>query len=204
MKKLSGLLITVVVLAGLLGIGTQMYVSVDDLAGCEDRPTTGGCVKADAIVAISGGDTSARTAEAVELYKRGWAGTLIVSGAALDPTGPSNAATMRAEAIRAGVPSNRILVDELSQDTSGNAKGVAMVAREHDLRRVIVVTSPYHQRRAELVFERAFMDFGSVRSHPTQGDQYWPPLWWTQPGSWILVIGEMAKTVAELSKGSQP
>ena len=45
--------------------------------------------KADVIVAISGGDTDARTAEAVRLYKEGWGANIIFSGAAQDPTGPS-------------------------------------------------------------------------------------------------------------------
>ena len=44
--------------------------------------------KVDAIVAISGGETDARTAEAIKLYKDGWATHIIFSGAALDPNSP--------------------------------------------------------------------------------------------------------------------
>ena len=50
--------------------------------------------KADVIVAVSGGDTQARTEEAVKLYKDGWSHNLIFSGAALDANGPSNARAM--------------------------------------------------------------------------------------------------------------
>lgn len=200
MKKLLGLLAFLALLIGGAVFGVSRFVATDDLAGCGDAPGTGECAPADAIVAISGGDTSARTSEAVALFKQGWAKTLIVSGAALDPTGPSNAAVMRREAIAAGVPNDAILVDELSQDTSGNALGVAQMARDNNLHTIIVVTSPYHQRRAGIVFKRAFNDIGNVRNHPTPADKYWPAQWWLHPTSWYLAVTEMIKTVAELSR----
>src|SRR5687768_17407890 len=70
--------------------------------------------KADAIVAISGGETDARTAEAVRLYNQGLAPNLIFSGAAADPNGPSNAKAMAASAHEAGVPTSAIHLDETS------------------------------------------------------------------------------------------
>src|SRR5688572_846628 len=60
--------------------------------------------KADLIVAISGGETSQRTREAVRLYDEGYAPKLLFSGAAADRNGPSNAAAMRRYAIIQGVP----------------------------------------------------------------------------------------------------
>ncbi len=204
MSKLLGSLIGLVIILGLIIFGVNRFVSLDDLAGCGDQPTRAGCAPADAIVAISGGDTSARTDEAVKLYQAGWAKTLIVSGAALDPRGPSNAAAMRRHAIDAGVPASAILTDNLSQDTSGNALGVALVAKEHNLRTIIVVTSPYHQQRASIVFNRAFIDIGTVRNHPTPTDKYWPSTWWTNPTSWYLVASEMIKTIAELTRSKMP
>lgn len=203
MNKLTGFLIATALVLGLAFFGVWRYVSLDDLAGCSEGPTAvGGCARADAIVAISGGDTEARTAEAVELYKQGWSERLIVSGAALDPTGPSNAATMRQQAIEAGVPAAAIIVDELSQDTGGNALGVAQIAEKEGIHTIIVVTSPYHQRRAALVFERAFVGLGTVRSHPTANDDFWPTHWWSSPSSWYLVTTEMIKSLAELARGS--
>ena len=50
--------------------------------------------KADAIVAISGGETQERALMAIELYQQGWAPVIIFSGAAADTSGPSNAAAM--------------------------------------------------------------------------------------------------------------
>ncbi|QQR52461.1 YdcF family protein [bacterium] len=85
--------------------------------------------KVDAIVAISGGDTAARTTEAVKLYQDGWAPILIFSGAALDPNSPSNAAAMAQAAADAGVPVTAILLDEAATDTRANAAGVAKLVK---------------------------------------------------------------------------
>ncbi|HUC20495.1 MAG TPA: YdcF family protein, partial [Candidatus Polarisedimenticolaceae bacterium] len=69
---------------------------------------------ADLIVAVSGGETQQRTAEAVKLYKAGRANKLLFSGAAADPKAPSNAAVMRTYALRQGVPDSAIVIEEES------------------------------------------------------------------------------------------
>src|SRR6185503_9063893 len=111
--------------------------------------------KSDAIVAISGGDTEARTAEAVSLYKGGWAPHLIFSGAAADTSGPSNARAMATAAETAGVPKSAIQLDETSANTEQNATDVAAIIHNQGYHSIILVTSPYHQRRAYVVFRRA-------------------------------------------------
>ena len=90
-------LIGLVLIAAVVIVGLSHYLSPDDLKDCP-RPGSGQCQKAGAIIVISGGDTEARTAEAVKLYQAGWAPTIILSGAAADKSGPSNAAAMRKQA----------------------------------------------------------------------------------------------------------
>src|SRR5690606_33068531 len=81
------------------------YLGPDDLMGCSTRPSSEpGCEPADVIVAVSGGDTAARTREAIRLYHDGWAPRLVFSGAAEDKNSPSNAAVMRDIALASGVP----------------------------------------------------------------------------------------------------
>ena len=77
--RLIGLAVVVVVII----IGLTMYLAPDDLAKCSG-PGSGECAMADAIVAVSGGDTDARTDEAIRLYKQKWSSLLIMSGAAAD------------------------------------------------------------------------------------------------------------------------
>ena len=90
-------LIGLVLIAVAVIVGLSYYLSPDDLKDCP-RPGSEQCQKAGAIIVISGGDTEARTAEAVKLYQAGWAPTIILSGAAADKSGPSNAAAMRKQA----------------------------------------------------------------------------------------------------------
>lgn len=175
----------------LLGVGS--YLTPNDLRGCKAAPADEArCRAADAIIAVSGGDTTARTQEAINLYQNGWAPKLVFSGAAQDETGPSNAAVMRSTAIEAGVPSEDILIDENSRTTGQNADETRMLLGEESVSSVILVTSPYHQRRASLEFERALKGV-EVRNHPTLKDRQWSSWWWTSPRGWYLAFGELAK-----------
>jgi uncharacterized SAM-binding protein YcdF (DUF218 family) len=150
--------------------------------------------KADAIVAISGGDTGARTAEAVRLQKAGYASALIFSGAALDPNSPSNAAAMRQGAIAAGVDASDINVEELARDTLENASDTAAIINNNHYKTIILVTSQYHQRRAYLEFHHLLGNGVKIINHPAPGDQHWPGRdWWLHPSSLILGISETIK-----------
>lgn len=180
------------------------FLSPNDLKDCDRAPndTVRGCEKADAIVAISGGATSARTAEAVQLYKAGWADRFIVSGAARDTAGPSNAQVMKQEAIEMGVPAAHITIEEQSRTTRENAEQTRHQVGGENIRRLIVVTSPYHQRRATIEFERANPGVKIV-SHPVQDDPDWPLLWWLTPSGWYLAVSEIVKIVVVLMGGGR-
>ncbi len=175
-------------------VGVEALLSEDDLASCSVPVLVDPkCAPADAIVAISGGDTSARVAEAIKLYNQGWAPKLVFSGAALDTSGPSNAEAMRDQAINVGVPSSAILIEENSLDTAENA--FLTSALVGSVNRIIVVTSPYHQRRAGLEFSHFFGDKVKVVNHPTQHDRQWQNYWWSTPSGWYLALSESVKTL---------
>ena len=183
-KKLIGISLLVIVLMGLVIFGVPWWLSSNQ-----------SLEKADAIVAISGGDTEARTNEAIRLQKEGWASHLIFSGAAKDLSGPSNAEVMRRAALEAGVKSNLIDVEELSQNTFGNAKGTARIIQERGYKKVILVTSKYHQRRAGLEFQRLLGQEVRVINHSAPHDRNWPTKsWWLHPDSLMLSLVETVKT----------
>ena len=170
------------------------FLAIDDLAKCSMPSSLGSkCAPADAIVAISGGDTPARTQEAVKLYKAGWAAVLVFSGAALDSSGPSNAAAMRAQAVAAGVPGSAIIIEETASDTAQNASRTVRLLSS--ARRIILVTSPYHQHRASLEFEHIFGENAEIVNHPTQTDHTWPPTWYFTSTGWWLALSEVVKTL---------
>lgn len=183
--------------------GIGIYLSPNDLSGCGLQPTgTPPCSKADAIVAISGGDTSARTTEAVKLYKAGWADKLIFSGAALDKSGPSNAAAMSREAEAAGVPAEDIILEEYGETTKENAVNSHDIFEILGVQDVILVTSGYHQRRASLEFESRSTGV-ALRSHPVSADGQWSKFWWLSPSGWYLAISELVKIVIFYAGGGR-
>lgn len=185
-------LIVVIISLLLIVVSIAAYLGPDDLRSCGEAPSDKtGCQPADAIVAVSGGDTSARTSEAIKLYQRGWAKQLIFSGAALDVNSPSNAEVMRDQALRAGVSSDAILIDPSSNTTLENAANVSGIFADNDISSIILVTSAYHQRRTSLEFGK--FDNITVRNHPVAYDNQWSGLWWLTPSGWWLAGSELVK-----------
>ena len=149
--------------------------------------------KADAIVAISG-DTGHRADSAIALWKQGYAPLLIFSGGSRDPESVASAELMKRTAVAAGVPANAIVVEGTSATTEENAKLVAELMRSQRLRSAILVTSPYHQRRAAILFEREFGRASlSFRNHPANDPDWDATLWWTSEPSRSLTLVELAK-----------
>ncbi len=189
--------IIAVVLAAffLLVWGIGSYLGVDSLKKCGDVPSgKAGCAPAQAIVAVSGGDTDARADEAIKLYKNGWADIIIFSGAAADKSGPSNAQVMAGRAIEAGVDPNSIIIEGSSETTLENALETSTIFKDENITSAIIVTSAYHQRRALLEFQRKA---GSVelRAHPVAEDKQWGPLWWLTPTGWALAVPELVQSL---------
>lgn len=178
----GGLLVAVALgVGGLVALGHAMSPS-DPLA------------KADAIVAISG-DNGPRVATAVELWKQGYAPTVIFAGASLDPQSPSSAELMARQAVALGLPRERILLEPRSATTDQNAVNVAQLMRERGMRTAILVTSPYHQRRAALAFGRELgLEF---RNHPADDPAWDPTTWWLHADSRAITVLEFAKLSVE-------
>jgi len=174
-------------------VGLSFYLQPDDLAGCGSKPSDKtNCQVVDAIVAVSGGDTAGRVNEAIALYKNGWSDRLVFSGAALDKTGPSNASVMKSIAVQSDVPESAIYLDEYSETTQQNAKNAQTIFTQHGIKRVILVTSGYHQRRAGLEFNKRTHDV-VILNHPVLRDKDWSFWWWLTPYGWWLAIGEFIK-----------
>ncbi|MCA9334814.1 YdcF family protein [Candidatus Saccharibacteria bacterium] len=183
--------------------GISAYLGPDGLGKCKSYPTANveDCQEVDAIVAISGGDTPARTAQAIEMYKLGWAPILVFSGAAADKSGPSNAEAMQRQALAEGVPASRIILDETSETTQENADHAINIFEKNHIRSVILVTSAYHQRRAGLEFGKlAGMDV-KIINHPVRTDNQWSEWWWLDPTGWYLAVSEMIKIIVFFARG---
>lgn len=151
--------------------------------------------QADVVVAVSGGETEQRANEAISLYRRGYANRILFSGAAQDKSGPSNAAAMRSLAIDAGVPPADIMVEEDSADTRENAINSAVMLKQIGAQSIILVTSPYHQRRASTNFRQALGPNVEIINHSATDSLWSKSSWWTEANATWLTLDELQKTL---------
>lgn len=180
MRKI--LVITVGALAGVAA-----FVSlVNILLPIEDK-----LERADAIIVVSGGDTAGRTFHGVNLYKKKYADKLIFSGAAKDPKSASNAEIMKNIAINRGVPVADIIIEERSRDTKENAAQTSKIIGEH--KKIILVTSAYHQRRMLNEFQKAFPEGVTFINSPAEDKNWKKSSWFLSPYGWWISITEPLK-----------
>lgn len=185
MKKFLGWLVAIVLIvvifgfAGFVGIG--YYLSPQNEAQ-----------KSDAIVVVSGGQTTSRAQKGIELFKQGYAPVVIFSGAALDD-GPSNAFAMREQALAAGIPSDRIYIDEISQNTYENAIHTKEIINTIGAKKIILVTSPYHQRRANQTFRAVLGQSYEVLGVSAFDDRWSKSQWWRRGFPLFITLSELWK-----------
>ena len=155
----------------------------------------------DAIVAISGGNTTDRAQQAADLYEEGWGDEIVFSGAALDPVSPSNAEVMREFAKQAGIPEEVINIEEEAQNTAQNAAKSEEIINEQQFESIILVTSPYHQRRAYLEFRDKLGPDVEIINYPVEDDN-WPTTWWFKPTGWYTTVTETFKVGVTILKNT--
>lgn len=148
--------------------------------------------KVDTIVAISGGQTTTRAQKGIELYKQGLAPKIIFSGAAMDD-GPSNAQQMKRQALADGIPLDAIFIDEVSQNTHENAENTKKILEENGAKSIILVTSPYHLRRAKMTFEKVLGPGYNVIPVASFDNRWSKAAWWTTPFGLQITISELFK-----------
>ena len=183
-KFLIGLTIFLGILATLAGVvffGLGFYLSPQDKLE-----------QADAIVVVSGGQTTTRAEYGIELYKQGYAPKIIFSGGALDD-GPSNAIAMRQQAIEAGLSDDNILLDEDAQNTYENAVNSKRLMDDIGAKKVILVTSPYHQRRVGQTFKKVLGPGYTVIGSSAVDSRWSKSGWWQSGFSFNISMSELYK-----------
>lgn len=180
MKYLIGLIGILVIVAGII-IGTGFYLSPqNELA------------KTDAIVVISGGETDLRVKEGVKLFQEEWAPLIIMSGAARD-AGESNAEAMKRLAVKLGVSINKVLVEKEARNTIDNARFTHDLITSNHIQSIILVTSPYHQRRAALTFSRYLEDSVRIINHSAADSAWRKNGWWNNSWARKITLSELQK-----------
>ena len=165
LRRLLLLLLTLCVLSGLaaLGISGWMVRSQEACVLSADDPNMAdpaARAELDAILVLGCGvDANGRPkpmlhdrmSVAVELYEKGWADKLVLSG---DNSGPdyNEVGAMETFALERGVPASALLLDHEGFNTDAS---IRRARDEFGVKRVVLVTQEYHLYRA-LYLARAY------------------------------------------------
>lgn len=149
---------------------------------------TGQPVRADLLVVLSGGSAE-RTETALGLFQQGLAPRILIT----DPEGFPDPAFRWLE--QHGVPHRALLAPQSPvSSTVEDALTVREIVRRDGYTSVLVVTSPYHCRRARAVLRHVLDPIG-VRVTVVASDSYYMDAdrWWRSAQGWRLVPLEFAK-----------
>lgn len=162
---------------------------------------------ADAIVVLGGavrGDThlgtlpdlgqqADRLLYSAALYQAGKAPLLVLTGGS-QPSARPEAQLMRESLAVMGVPGRVMLLEGASRNTYENALYSAVVLNNRNVRRILLVTSAYHMRRARPLFEKqgfevtaAPTDFQRLVSRPVL-----PP--------WLPSVDELSRSTIAIKE----
>jgi uncharacterized SAM-binding protein YcdF (DUF218 family) len=134
---------------------------------------------ADVIVVIGDDDfTADRAREAASLFHTGWAPQIVASGRMLRPY-TSIADLMTRDLESQGVPSAAIMrFSHRASNTLEEAEGLRVLISQKGWRRILLVTSDYHTRRARYIFRKVLPDNVSLEVVGASSADFEPASWW--------------------------
>lgn len=158
---------------------------------------------ADAIVVLAG-SVPDRALEAARLYARGLSPRIVTTRTRLHPAEP----TLRARGVHLeeeherlgaalaglGVPADALTVLRPRADsTVSESRVIARWACRHDVRALVVVTSPAHTRRARLILRRLLPATTTLAVVPAPDDPFPAAAWWRNRRAAKYVLREWEK-----------
>lgn len=149
--------------------------------------------RADAIAVLSDDNFYAdRATRAAELFREGNAPLVVASGRRLRPNA-GIAELMEHDLAERGVPRERILrFPHDGDNTREEAEALVKLAEQRRWRRMIVVTSNYHSRRARYIFRRVFPSWCDVRVASARDADFDPAHWYEKRKSIKQFTRELA------------
>jgi uncharacterized SAM-binding protein YcdF (DUF218 family)/glycosyltransferase involved in cell wall biosynthesis len=118
----------------------------------------------------AGGGTEERVQYAVDVFKRGLANRMVLSSGYVYSF--PEAQVMRSLAMQQGVPDDAIIIEERSTDTHQNVEYVNGILKSRGWRSALLVSSPYHMRRALMVWRKSAPDVRIVPAAPPRSQFY--------------------------------
>jgi uncharacterized SAM-binding protein YcdF (DUF218 family) len=150
---------------------------------------------ADLIYVLAGDFWGSRVLLAARLGAQGWASKVIMSGGLYTSGGTSGyTGDLAADfLVKQGYPRSLFLTFPLSaQSTVDEARSMGPIFHRLGAKRIILVTSNFHSRRAKEVF-RLFLPEFDFRMESAADDAFDPGAWWTKPQERHLLFSEYQK-----------
>ena len=156
----------------------------------------------DVIIVLSGDNYDAvRAARAAALFRAGMAPHVVATGRSLR----SYATTtdlMKRDLVDHGVPATAIIpLTHRADNTRDEAVAVSELVHSHGWKKILLVTSNYHTRRSEYIYERTLPPGTQLRIISAPDIEYDPQSWWRtreglkiffhEAGGYIAALWEM-------------
>jgi len=164
-------------------------------------------IRADAIVVLAGSDIE-RPLDAADLYNAGYARRIVLTRETVEPAmdvlrqrgimPPFEVEWQKSVLVQLGAPADAVIIPPRVHDnTAQEAQTLRGLAAEHAWRRVIVITSKYHLRRAGLAFHRELRGTGiEIVMRGTRYDRARPERWWSRRADIRWLLSEVPKLIA--------
>ncbi|OGW25072.1 MAG: hypothetical protein A2X59_00310 [Nitrospirae bacterium GWC2_42_7] len=150
---------------------------------------------ADVIVVLAG-EQMERVEYGASLFKEGWArkDRIIMAG------GPlvwkySWAGIMKEHAVALGIPAKQILLEDTSRSTEEDAKFTKDILMKHGYKSMILITSPYHSKRASMIFGRIMGKDIKIINAPADNSWFSFDEWWKRRRDRSVVLSEYSKFI---------
>jgi len=148
---------------------------------------------ADVIVVLAG-EEKERVDYGVYLFREEWAkkDRIIMAG------GPlvwkySGASLMKEYAEYLGITGKSILLEDKSRNTEEDAKYTKEIIEKYKYKSLILVTSPYHSKRAFTIFRKVMGKDIKIISAPVENSWFKFEDWWKRRRDRSMVLNEYSK-----------
>jgi uncharacterized SAM-binding protein YcdF (DUF218 family) len=175
-------IVLAVLLAWFAVAGRVLVVSGDPDAG-------------DAVVVLSGDPLGGRVQAGAATFRQSGAELLVVMVASTGPVYDPRDDLLRF-LTRGGIDESAVRFVGPATSTADEAGLIAGLARRCGWRRIVIVTSPYHTRRARWLFDRALSDTHVAAVASEEPAHRWT--WWAHESDTEAVLLEWVKGLASL------
>jgi uncharacterized SAM-binding protein YcdF (DUF218 family) len=192
--KLLFLVFVVVLLAILYLVRVPLLRFAGEFWIVDDAPEA-----SDVIIVLSGDNYDAvRAARAAALFRAGLAPHVVATGRALRSYA-STTELMKRDLVDHGVPAAAVIpLTHHADDTREEAVAVSEFVASRHWKKILLVTSNYHTRRSEYIYERTLPPGTQLRVISAPDIEYDPQSWWRTREGVKLFFHEAGGYIAAL------